>query len=812
MAALPVDPRLARILLEAGRQRCLAEALVIAAFLSIQDPRERPADKTEAADAAHALFADERSDFVGVLNLWRTAREQATTGTGALRRWCKAHFLSFVRMREWYDLHEQLAEITAGQGLQRNAEPAPANLLHQSILAGFLGGIGVLDDRRTYLGARDTRFTIAPGSPLARRSPHWIVAANLVETERLYARMVAQVQPSWIESAGAHLVRRTYGEAQWVPERGMVMARETVTLYGRVLSSGRQVNFAAIDPALARRMFVEEALVRGQSSLRAAFLARNAAVRARLEQLEAKLRRRDLLAADEAVTQFYLERIPADVATTRAFERWWRDEERRHPSRLDLPADILLAGAAPSCDAADYPGHLEVDGNLLPLTYRFDPTDPDDGVTLDVPLPLLGSLPARRLEWLVPGYLPEKLVALLRGLPKDLRRELVPIPDAAARLRAALAPLGTGGLFERLAELVTAEAGTRVAAELLAHVPLPPWLRMNVRVLDERGQELRRGRDLEALRQELRIQSGRAARPDAAHGWEREGVRRWDFGDLPAELRVASGRVTLRMFPGIEDAGTAVRLRLYPTQEMADAATRHGVVRLAALACPQQCDLVARQCAADHELALLAAAAGFDRALFGEVADRALANALRLDESGLPRSAGEFAARLDAARGDIAAHGEQVARAVRAVLLAVKELRAALELLQAPVFAAARTELQRQVAGLLAPGWVRSTPVVPFGQLPKYVKAAARRAQRLRDDVTRDRRLDGEVAPFEAACRTLYAQAAPAGPGVELERLRWMIEEFRLSLFAQELRTLGPVSAKRLEAQLARARAEGGGA
>jgi ATP-dependent helicase HrpA len=811
MASLPVDPRLARILLEAGRQRCLSEALVIAAFLSIQDPRERPAEKVAAADLAHASFADERSDFIGVLNLWRAAGEQAASGTSALRRWCKEHFLSFVRMREWRDLHEQLAEITAGQGLERNGEPAPASVLHQSILTGFLGGIGVLDEGRTYLGARDARFVIAPGSPLARRTPHWIVAASLVETQRLYARMVAQVQPSWIESAGSHLVRRTYGEAQWVPARGMVMARETVSLYGRVLSSGRQVNFATIDPALARRMFVEEALVRGQSTLRSAFLQRNERERAQLEQLEARLRRRDLMAPDESLVDFYLERIPADVAGTRAFERWWRDEERRHPARLDLPAAVLLAGPAPVFDAADYPEHFDLDGNLLPLSYRFDPTDPDDGVTLDLPLPLLGSLPARRLEWLVPGYLQDKLVALLRGLPKELRRELVPIPDAAARLLQALAPLGQGGLFERLAELVTAEAGTRVEADLLSRIALPPWLRMNVRVHDERGHELRRGRDLEALRQELRVQASAAARPPQGHGWERDGVRRWDFGDLPGDVRATSGRVTLRMYPGIEEAGNAVRLRLYSTPGIADAASRHGVVRLAALACPQQHELVARRCASDRELALLAAAAGFDRALFGEIADRALANALRLDESGLPRTEAEFIARVEAARSEIAGHGEHVARAVRAVLLAVKDLRAALAPLGAPAYSAARDSLQRQLATLLPPGWVRTTAAVPFGQLPKYVAAAARRATRLRDDVTRDRRLDAEVAPFEAACQTLLAQAAPTGQGAELERLRWMIEEFRLSLFAQDLRTLGPVSAKRLEAQLARARAESRG-
>jgi ATP-dependent helicase HrpA len=811
MAALPLDPRLARVLLEAGRQRCLSEALVIAAFLSIQDPRERPSDKTEAADQAHALFADERSDFVAVLNLWRAAREQAAAGTRALRRWCKEHFLSFVRVREWYDLHEQLADITAGQGLERNATPAPANLLHQSILTGFLGGIGVLDEARTYLGARDTRFIIAPGTPLAKRNPHWIVAAHLVETQRLYARMVAQVQPSWIESAGAHLVRRTYGEAQWVAARGMVMARETVSLYGRVLSSGRQVNFALIDPALARRMFVEEALVRRQSALRCGFLERNARLRADLEQLEAKLRRRDLLAADAALVDFYLERIPADVASTRALERWWRNEERRHANRLDIPADVLLAGAAPAVNLQDYPDHLELDGNLLPLSYRFDPTDPDDGVTLQVPLALLGSLPARRLEWLVPGYLQDKLVALLRGLPKELRRELVPIPDAAARLRGALSPFEVGSLYERLATLVTAEAGAKVEAAQLATIALPPWLRMNVRVIDARGQEVRRGRDLESLRAELRVRALQAARPDATHGWERDGVKRWDFGELQEELRVASGRVSLRLHPGIEDTGGAVRLRLFPNAEVAVTASVHGIVRLAALAMPQQHDLVVRQCAGDRELALLAAAAGFDRGLFAEVADRAVADALRLDERHLPRTEAQFTAQVNAARADVAAHGEHVARAVKGVLTALKEARAALGPLVAPAFAAGRDSIQRQLAALLAPGWVRRTPAAAFSQLPKYVKAAARRAQRLRDDVHRDRKLDAQAAPFAEALRDLDAKCGPFGRGPELERLRWMIEEFRLSLFAQDLRTQGPVSARRLAAQLEKARDEAAG-
>jgi ATP-dependent helicase HrpA len=591
----------------------------------------------------------------------------------------------------------------------------------------------------------------------------------------------------------------------------MVMARETVSLYGRVLSSGRQVNFATIDPAVARRMFVEEALVRGQSALRCGFLERNARLRAQLEELEAKLRRRDLLAGDDALVEFYLERIPADVASTRAFERWWRAEERRHPGRLDVPAEVLLAGPAPSLDPQDHPGHLDVDGNLLPLRYRFDPTDPDDGVTLELPVALLGSVQARQLEWLVPGYLQEKLVALLRGLPKELRRELVPIPDAAARMRAALLPFAAGSLFERLAEQVTAGTGARVEAAQLAAIPLPPWLRMNLSVVDARGHEIRRGRDLEALRAELRLRAAEAARPESTHGWERDGVKRWDFGDLPQQLRVASGRVTLRLYPGIEDAGSSVRLRLFPNPDAAAAATLHGVVRLAALAVPQQHDLVARQCAADRELTLLAAAGGFDRSLFDAIADRAIADALQLDRQQTPRTEAEFTARIDAARADIAAEGERVARAVKGVLVALREARAALEPLTAPAFAAGRNAIERQLAALLAPRWVRQTPATAFAQLPKYVRAAARRAQRLREDVNRDRRLDADVSSFVTALHDLEARCGPSGPGPEHERLRWMIEEFRLSLFAQDLRTLAPVSAKRLEAQLAMARAEAAG-
>ena len=811
MAGLPVDPRLARVLLEAGRTGCLAEALVIAAFLSIQDPRERPADKTDAANERHAQFADGRSDFITVLNLWRALREQGAGGNRLLRRWCRDNFLSFVRAREWQDLYEQLLNVTARLELSVNEIPATSGPLHHAILTGFLGGIGVLDDDRTYLGARDARFVIAPGTPLRKRSPRWVVAASLVETQRLYARMVAQVQPSWIEAAGAHLVRRAYSEAQWVPERGMVMARETVSLYGRVLSSGRQVNFAKVDLATARRMFVEEALVRRQSALNARFLERNQQARREIERLEAKLRRRDLLAHDDVLAGFYLERIPADISTTRSFEHWWRSEERRHPSRLDMPEQAMLAQVIPEVEAEAYPDSWPVDGNHLPLHYVFDTSSPDDGVTLTVPLPLLGSLVQEQIDWLVPGMLREKVVALLRGLPKELRRELVPIPDAADRFLESLRGARDRSLLSRLAEFVTERAGRATTAEAFSGVVLPAALRLNLRVVDTSGHEIRRGRDLDSLQRELKSSNTSALVATPGSAWNRDGLRRWDFGEIPPEVSVRIAGVSVRMYPSIEDTGDAVRLRLLPGATQAECATRDGVTRLAALAMPQQHDLVRRSCGADRELVLLAAASGMGSGLLDEIADRAVADAIGASGCGEPRDAAAFDSLVDSIRSRVAEQGDELQRCARNTLAALKEVRSALDALGGPAFAFARDSISQQVAALLAPGWIRRTPDPWLRQLAKYLKAASRRAARVRDAVERDRMLHDQLVPYESALRELqFARAGDSTPAPERERLRWMLEEFRVSLFAQELKTLRPVSAKRLDDQFKRARSESG--
>ncbi len=809
MASLPVDPRLARILLEGKRSGCLSQLLVIAAFLSIQDPRERPSDRTEQADERHASFADERSDFIAILNLWGAYRAAAAGPTRALRHWCKENFLSYPRMREWLDLHSQLSELTGTEAATQAPGEVPPSVLHQAILTGFLGGIGVLDEGKTYLGARDTRFVIAPGTPLQRRNPRWIVAASLVETHRLYARTVAQVQPSWIESAAAHLVKRTYSDAEWDAGRGMGVLRETVSLYGRILSSGRRVSLGSVDPVAAHRMFVEEGLLSARPCVQAPFLERNAKRRAGIEALEAKLRRRDLLAPDERLAAFYAERIPVEVGSRGAFERWWRNHGRRQQSLLEAPDEVLLARPLPPIHAADYPDSLDVDGNALPLSYVFDPTDPEDGVSLDLPLPLLPAIDAERIEWLVPGLLPEKVTALLRGLPKPLRRAVVPVPDATQRFLATIDEPGPGSLAERLATFVTRETGTTVGAEQLRAAELPRHLSFNLRIRDAEGRVVRAGRDLGDLRQALKGRGSAAAAATGRSGrWQRSGVRTWDFGELPEECVVESGGLKLRLYPGIEDEGTSVRLELYASPGRARRATRRGLLRLAALALPQQRDLVLRHIAADRELMLLVAAAGQGRALIEAAADRAVAVAVLERADQMPRSATQFDALIDAGRARVYEAGLEVTRVLRNTLLAHKDLRALLGQLQAPASSAACTEVGEQIARLLAPGWLSETPEPWLSQLPKYLRAAVRRLERLRADADRDRKLAARVTPFVAACRLLRDSVADDETGAELEQLRWMIEEFRVSLFAQELRTLMPVSEQRLERQLALARRE----
>ena len=821
LAALPCDPRLGRMLLAASERHCLSELTVISAFLAAQDPRER---SSREAEARHLALADPRSDFMSVLSLWRAwrARAQRLPRT-ELRRWCREHFRSFTRLREWQDLHEQLAEVTAELGLVANAAPAGYADIHRAILAGALGGIGLLDERREYQGVRGTRFVIAPGSPLAVRPPRWVVAASLVETTRLYARMVAAVQPAWIESAGAHLVRRGYADAHWDRARGQVMAYESVTLYGLTLVPRRRVSYGPIAHAESRDIFIREALVAADAAIGGEFLSHNRALRTAIERLEAKIRRRDILIEEAEQVAFYRARIPEQVSSLGAFESWRRETERHTPELLCMSARDLMRREAPEAGPDRFPDVLEVHGSALPLGYVFEPGAADDGITLTVPEVLLDELDPDQLAWLVPGLEAEKLAAILRALPKRLRKQLVPLPE---HTRAALAALTGGtaalaapagavrpGLYMGLAQWLTERTGEPVSPAELAALPIPAHLRLNLRIIaPEKDSEqaparvLAQGRDLTLLRQRLRTaraHEGTAPAPAAKLH------RTWDFGDVPETRSVERAAVRYIVHPALEDRGIGVACIEAASAAQALALTRAGIARLAVLALPAQARQLRVQYAADRELVLLSQGSPLERPLPEALVDRAFAEAFVPQEQSLPRSAAEFHARLQARRGELSACAESLAALLRVILARWRSVRAALAAARrlagerTDAFSAALADIDAQLEALLPPDFLASIPDPWLRQLPRYLQAIARRLERLPGNVRRDAELAAQVRPFAAAWQRLAAGGGLAR-SPSLTQFRWLIEEFRVSLYAQELKTLTPVSPQRLSAELAR--------
>ena len=820
IATLPVDPRLGRMLLAAARQRCLAEMLVIASFLEAQDPRERPADMQQQADEKHALFADRRSDFVTVLNLWRAFGEQAAAlSSNQLRKWCREHFLSFLRMREWQDLHTQLSRGSRELDLRPNHAPASAADLHQAILTGFLGSVGSLNQKREYEGPRGMRFVIAPGTPLAARPPKWLVAGSLMETTRLHARMVASVSPAWIERAAAHLVKRVYSEPHWVAGRGFVAAYESVTLFGLPLASGRRINYGPIAPREARDIFIRETLLdpeRGPRPVQGAFLDANRALRAHIERLEAKTRRRDILADEERQVEFYAARIPEQVSSVTTFEQWRSQAERRDPNALVMtPADLMLREAA-EVDEQRFPDELAIGGNRLPLEYRFEPGEAADGVTLVIPDLLLDELYADQIAWLVPGWRLEKIIAVLRELPKAQRKLLVPVPENA---RQALEELtaqrdahveargraGLPGFYAGLAAWISGRIGESVTAAELAGLPLPDWLRMNIRVIDADDRVLADGRDLTVLRRKVlgTAASSRVA-PEAAALLHRQ----WDFGELAESSGIERNDLRLTVFPALEDRGTGVAVVEARTPAVAEEISRRGVGRLSLLALPQQARYWHKRITDDRELVLQSRGLELAQPLAEAIVQRIFLDAFTPADAPLPRSREAFNRRLEEGRARLEEAGLRLLETVGSIFREWRAVRAVVAAAGSAAAAHALADVKIQLNMMLPPDFIESTPQPWLGHLPRYLKAIVRRLQRLPAEARRDDELAARVRAFVAALGSLRAHPPTAGPRPELAQLRWMIEEFRVSLFAQDLRTVTRVSEPRLAEQLERAKAE----
>ena len=815
LARLPVDPRIGRMILEADRNGCVREVLIIAAALSIQDPRERPADAQQAADDKHRRFADPDSDFVAYLNLWDyLAEQQRELSSSAFRRLCRAEYLNFLRVREWQDLQGQLQRLAGDLGVAVNSSSAERTVVHLSLLAGLLSQIGMKVEpvrpavpapggrrpRAEYLGARNARFAIFPGSGLARQSPDWIVAAELVETSRLWARTVARIEPEWVEPLARHLVRRTYSEPHWERNRGGAVALEKVTLYGVPIVTDRKVSYGRIDPAAARELFIRHALVEGDWQTPHRFFAENRRLLAEAEELEHRVRRRGLVVGEDELFAFYDARIPADVVSAQHFDSWWKQARRTDPDLLTFkPADLLSEDAA-QVSTDSYPDVWTSQSpafRTLPLSYAFEPGSDTDGVTVDIPLSRLNQVNAAEFSWQVPGLRTELVTEMIRSLPKSLRRDLVPAPDVAREVVARLgAP--SGDLRDAVARELRSLRGVTVPREAWDLSKLPPHLRITIRVTD--GERvLAEGKDVAELQRELRPRL-RAVLSRAAAGLTRSGLTSWDFGELPKVFREG----TVVAYPALADAGSAVDVRLFETETAARAAMWTGTRRLILLGAPSPVKSIAGRLSTPAKLALSHNPHGSVAAMFADcvncAADYLMAQAggPAWERDGFERLSAAVRSRLHEVTVDVVTHVESALRLAHAVQARLDDSRA--DAIQPAV-----ADMRAQLSRLIDPDFVTATGYRRLPQLTRYLRGIERRLDKLPENPARDAASMAVAQRVEQAYRRAVAELPPARrQDPDVTEVRWMLEELRVSLFAQTLGTLAPVSENRIVAALDR--------
>jgi ATP-dependent helicase HrpA len=778
LARLPLDPRVARMLVAAREEGCLAQVRIIAAALSVQDPRQRPLERAAAADERHARFADEQSDFLAFLKLWNLQDESG------LRRICRDHFLSYPRMREWRDVHEQLKQSLDWPESSVRAEKAEGyRAIHRALLTGLLGNVGMRDEEGAYTGARGIKFWIHPGS-WTKKPGKWIVAAELVETTRLFARTVASIEPRWLEELGAHLLKRSRSDPHWEKGRGEVVALERGALYGLPVYVNRRVPYAPFDPDLARDIFIRSALVEGEFNTRAPFLAHNRRLAADIERLEHKSRRPDILVDDELIHAFYDERIPKEISSSETFERWRRQAEAAKPRLLYLSREDLMRHEAAGITTDNFPPALQLGPNRYALEYHFEPGSVRDGVTMTVPLALLNQVPAARTEWLVPGLLKEKVRVLAKSVPQRLRHKLGALDEFVATFIAATPPIDLP-LTEALRRYVREQFNLDVPLDAFRPDSAPPHLHMNFRVLGDDGRQLEMGRNLAELKRKLGSETEAILQEEAPVD-EGERYTGWTLGDLPELMEIRRGGHTLVGYPALVDAGDAVTLQVFDSPEKARELHRAGVLRLLAIAFRDRIRDLERSLAKDVVLGPLKA----------DVIAAALARAF-LQES-VPTLAGEFARRVAEGRNRFTLIAQEISRTATAILAERAALEKKVNTLTKN-FPVPVEDVKQQLSRLLAPGWLARTPWERLQHLPRYLKAASLRLDKLRADPARDARLAAELAALEQAYRREAAGRARHGvQSPEFEQFGWLLEELRVSLFAQELKTPVPVSVKRL--------------
>ncbi len=812
LARLPVDPRLGRMLIEAGRLGCTREVLVVVAALSIQDPRERPVDKQAQADQAHARFRDDASDFATLHNLWRHLRAQQKALSGsAFRRMCKAEYLHYLRAREWQDLHAQLrracrqAHIDPDLSTASEDDTPDWDRVHRALLAGLLSHVGVRDEaRREYAGARGARFSISPGSALFRRQPDYVMAAELVETSRLWARVTARIDPVWAEEAGAHVVKRTYSEPRWSRGQGAAVATERVTLFGVPLVVDRTVQYGRIDAVASRELFIRHALVEGDWDSHHAFYRANTELLDRLAKLEERARRRDIVVDDEVLVEFYDARIPPDVVSVRHFDSWWKSESRVRPNLLTFTEDLLTRDSAGPVSASAYPtvwrqGDIELD-----VSYQFSPGSAADGVTVHIPVALLNRVTSEGFDWQVPGLRADLAVALLRSLPKATRRDFVPVPDHAA---AALAEVrdGVGAFTDELARALFERTGVRISPQAWHPETVPDHLRVTFSV-ELGGRLVAVGKDLEALRADSRgaVRTGMAR---AGAGFERSGLTTWSVGTVAPTFEGQAGGHLVRGFPALVDEGTSVALHLLPDADEAGAAHHLGVRRLILLGTTAPWSRVLARLDNNDKLQLQQNPHDSVPDLLQDCLAAAVDSIVAEWVPGEIRSQEAYAAALTAVRTHVLARVLQVVRAVQPVLAEAVRVRTLLDALEAgpaaAALAATTADVRAQLDGLIRPGFVATTGLARLPDLHRYLRAMGHRLDRAATN-PRERILQDTIDAVEGAYADLL-ESLPAGlrTAAEVLEVGWMIEELRVGLFAQVLGTAYPVSEKRVRRAMA---------
>ncbi|MFF8588519.1 ATP-dependent RNA helicase HrpA [Streptomyces althioticus] len=823
LAQLPVDPRLARMVLEADRNGCVREVMVIAAALSIQDPRERPADKQTQADQQHARFRDETSDFLAFLNLWRYIREQQKErGSSSFRRMCKQEYLNFLRIREWQDIYAQLRTVAKQMGIHLNDEDAPADRVHVSLLAGLLSHIGMKDvkeskdsgqgggrrdgGRNEYLGARNAKFAIFPGSALFKKPPRFVMSAELVETSRLWARVNAKIEPEWVEPLAEHLLKRTYSEPHWEKDQAAVMAYEKVTLYGVPIVAQRKVNYGRIDAELSRELFIRNALVEGDWRTHHKFFADNRKLLTEVEELEHRARRRDILVDDETLFDFYDQRIPDHVVSGAHFDSWWKHKRREQPDFLDFEREMLIRESADAVTKADYPDTWRQGPLTFRVTYQFEPGANADGVTVHIPLQVLNQVTDEGFDWQIPGLREEVVTELIRSLPKPIRRNYVPAPNYAKAFLERAVPLQEP-LTVTMARELKRMVGVPFEAEDFDWSRVPDHLKVTFRIVDERRRTLAEDKDLEALKLTLRPKARKALSQAAAataqrqggESLERKGLTDWTIGSLTRVFETRRAGQPVKAYPALVDDGDSVSVRLFDSEAEQAEAMWKGTRRLILLGIPvNPAKFASEKLTNPQKLALSANPHGSVQALFDDCA-MAAADKLIADFGGPVWDEESYRKLFDKVRAEIVDTTVRAVGQVQQVLAAWQACERRLKGVRSPALLPNLQDVRTQLDGLVKPGFVTAAGLRRMPDLMRYLVAADRRLQQMPTNVQRDTTRMAKVHEMQDEYAWLLEQMPQGRPVPQQARdIRWMIEELRVSYFAHALGTAYPVSDKRI--------------